>query len=414
VALTLQTGVPLGSASHDLGADPGVWVWPQIVVEKKFGITGLALGANVGYRAHAGQDPRFERDTTGRPQLAEGILQYGDLGTFGLALSFRATDALDVVAESYGSYLVGTESDSRQKLSQEVLGGLKLFVEKNSYLMIGAGSRAFSTGFEAADLRMVLGFVYEPSIGDRDADGIPDDVDQCPDQPEDFDGFEDSDGCPDLDNDHDGVPDSEDRCPNLPGPRDNQGCPVVHVPAKFSDRDHDGIPDNVDKCPDDPETYNGYQDDDGCPDKPIVVVQGSDIVILQKVQFETDSATIKPESDPVLDAVAETLKAHPEFEVVEVAGHADERGSDAHNLALTKARAASVARALERRGIAPSRLVSQGYGEYCPLDPASNPQAWEQNRRVEFKVVKTDEGLSDARRGCDAAKAKGVVPPAVR
>ena len=50
-------------------------------------------------------------------------------------------------------------------------------------------------------LRLFVGFIFEPRIGDRDGDGIKDDVDKCPDDPEDFDDFEDEDGCPDPDND---------------------------------------------------------------------------------------------------------------------------------------------------------------------------------------------------------------------
>jgi outer membrane protein OmpA-like peptidoglycan-associated protein len=98
--------------------------------------------------------------------------------------------------------------------------------------------------------------------GDRDGDGIPDSVDKCPDQPEDKDGFQDEDGCPDPDNDQDGVPDVADRCPNTPGPISNQGCPVVTA----RDRDGDGIPDELDKCPDQPEDKDGFQDEDGCPE----------------------------------------------------------------------------------------------------------------------------------------------------
>jgi OmpA-OmpF porin, OOP family len=94
---------------------------------------------------------------------------------------------------------------------------------------------------------------------DRDGDGIPDHLDRCPDEPEDFDGFEDEDGCPDLDNDKDGIPDTEDRCPNAPGPLGNNGCPA-------NDRDGDGIPDHLDSCPDQPEDMDGFQDEDGCPD----------------------------------------------------------------------------------------------------------------------------------------------------
>ncbi len=482
LAVLVQAGVPLTSAARDLGADPKAWYWPQFIVENQFGSERrFKVGVNVGYRAHAGKDPKFENDITGKPQLKEGTFEASNLGTYSLGLSYRVLDALDLVGETYASYQLAGESDSKQKLSEEFVGGIKLFIEDNSYLMMGAGSRAFSTGFEAANLRMVLGFVYEPSIGDRDGDGYKDDQDKCPDQPEDFDGFKDEDGCPDPDNDNDGILDVNDRCPNVPedfdGDHDEDGCPDI---SKDGDRDGDGIPDSKDKCPDDPEdkdgfqdqdgcpdpdndhdgipdkqdscpddaedkdgfedqdgcpdpdndkdqipdvkdkcpnqpeTYNGFQDEDGCPDKGKVIIEGNDIVILDKVQFETGSAKILPASNSILDAVAATLKGHPEFTVLEVAGHADERSTDEYNLNLTRLRAAAVMDALKSRGIAGSRLVSQGYGEYCPLDPASNPTAWEKNRRVEFKVVKTEEGMTGVERGCETARAKGVMPPAVQ
>lgn len=411
LGIVVQGGVPVGDAPRDLGADPGAWYWPHVVFENRFGSTGrLKLGLDAGYRGHTGKNPKFGLDSTGKLQLKEGEFENGNLATFGAGIAFRVLDPLDLVAETYGSYLVGGKSDSKQKLSQEFLGGIKLFVERNSYLMMGGGSRIFSTGFEAADVRMVLGFVFEPSIGDRDGDGYKDDQDQCPDDPEDFDGFRDEDGCPEPDNDKDGILDKEDSCPLDPedkdGFEDTDGCPDP-------DNDKDQIPDVKDKCPNDPETYNGFEDEDGCPDKGKVVIEGSDIIILEKVMFETNSAKILPESDGILDAVAATLKGHPEFQVVEIAGHADERSSDEYNLKLTRDRAASVVDALVSRGVAKSRLVSQGYGEYCPLDDAHNAAAWEKNRRVEFKVVKTDDGSTGAERGCERAKAKGVLPPPV-
>jgi outer membrane protein OmpA-like peptidoglycan-associated protein len=132
------------------------------------------------------------------------------------------------------------------------------------------------------------------------------------------------------------------------------------------------------------------------------------------VQFETNSAKILPQSNDILDAVAATMKGHPEFLVMEIAGHADERSTDEHNLNLTKLRAAAVMAAMQQRGVANKRLVSQGYGEFCPLDAASNPVAWEKNRRVEFKIVKTEEGNTGVARGCEAARSKGVIPPVVQ
>jgi hypothetical protein len=64
-----------------------------------------------------------------------------------------------------------------------------------------------------------------PSAEDSDGDGIPNDRDKCPNDPEDRDGFQDADGCPDPDNDGDGVADVDDRCPNEPGPAAKGGCP---------------------------------------------------------------------------------------------------------------------------------------------------------------------------------------------
>jgi hypothetical protein len=100
---------------------------------------------------------------------------------------------------------------------------------------------------------------------DNDGDGIPDRVDLAPDLPEDFDGFEDTDGRPELDNDLDGIPDRDDACPNQPedfdGIDDEDGCPDVVI-----DRDGDGIPDEDDACPLQAEDFDGFEDEDGCPD----------------------------------------------------------------------------------------------------------------------------------------------------
>ncbi len=105
-------------------------------------------------------------------------------------------------------------------------------------------------------------WVTEQGLGDKYAD-ICKGVDQCPGEPEDIDGFEDDDGCPDPDNDGDGIPDSLDKCPeeaeDYDGIEDEDGCPD-------HDNDDDGISDSEDECPNQPEDYDGYQDKDGCPD----------------------------------------------------------------------------------------------------------------------------------------------------
>jgi len=144
---------------------------------------------------------------------------------------------------------------------------LRVSADVTASFMVGTSP----VGARGDELRITTGLVWSPQPGggltpgrnDRDGDGIPDSVDACPDEPEDKDGFQDEDGCPDLDNDGDGIPDAVDQCPNEPedkdGFQDDDGCPEL-------DNDHDGIPDTADKCPDEPEDKDGFQDEDGCPD----------------------------------------------------------------------------------------------------------------------------------------------------
>jgi len=173
----------------------------------------------------------------------------------------------------------------------ELVGGIELELANDIVLTFGGGA-GLNSGLGSPDFRVFLGLGYTPRVADRDGDGIPDRHDACPDEPEDFDGFEDEDGCPDPDNDGDGIPDDVDQCPNEPedfdgfededgcpdpdndqdgildihdmcpdeaGPAENQGCPIL-------DRDGDGILDADDQCPDDPEDFDGFEDEDGCPD----------------------------------------------------------------------------------------------------------------------------------------------------
>jgi hypothetical protein len=111
--------------------------------------------------------------------------------------------------------------------------------------------------------RIEAGLRYAPQGRDRDGDGVLDKDDRCPDEPEDRDGFEDEDGCPDPDNDKDGIADTKDRCrdaaEDFDGFQDDDGCPDL-------DDDRDGIADAEDQCRSEPEDKDGFEDEDGCPD----------------------------------------------------------------------------------------------------------------------------------------------------
>ncbi|HEY0096440.1 MAG TPA: OmpA family protein, partial [Archangium sp.] len=228
-----------------------------------------------------------------------------------------------------------------------------------------------------------------------DGDGFPDGADKCPNAPETRNGHEDEDGCPDevpapapVDTDGDGLMDPDDRCPTVAedkdGFEDGEGCPDP-------DNDQDGIADAADKCPLEPEVINGVKDEDGCPDKGKVkvLVEGDKIVILDKVYFATSKDIILPRSFPLLKQVAAVLRAHPRIELVRVEGHTDDQGSDVKNLDLSRRRAASVRkRLIEQERIAADRLESVGFGEARPVDTNATAKGRENNRRVEFTILK--------------------------
>ena len=222
-------------------------------------------------------------------------------------------------------------------------------------------------------------------VGDRDGDGIPDDVDKCPDEPEDMDGFQDADGCPDPDNDYDGILDVDDLCPN--DPEDKDGFQDADG-CPDPDNDHAGILDKDDKCPNEPETYNGFEDADGCPDRGRVTVTSTEMEILDQVYFEGDSAMIKPSSQPILDAVAATLQANPRIQLVEIQGHTDERGDAKHAMDVSTRRAQAVLAHLVGKGVDKQRLTAKGYGKTKPADRGHNEAAWAKNRRVIFVILK--------------------------
>jgi len=221
---------------------------------------------------------------------------------------------------------------------------------------------------------------------DRDGDGFLDKDDACPDQPEDFDGDRDDDGCPEVAGDRDGdtYPDDADGCPDAPEDfdtfMDEDGCPDV-------DNDEDGILDVDDACPLKPETVNGYADEDGCPDSLRVQVNKEQIVILEKVHFATAKADILSDSFSLLDEVIRVLLDHPELVRVRVEGHTDSQGGDDYNQKLSDDRAASVLTYLVNGGVEASRLESAGYGETRPIGDNGTAKGREQNRRVEFHIL---------------------------
>ncbi|MAY79697.1 MAG: hypothetical protein CL930_02835 [Deltaproteobacteria bacterium] len=220
---------------------------------------------------------------------------------------------------------------------------------------------------------------------DRDKDAIFDHLDKCPDEPEDYDDHLDTDGCPDLDRDQDLVEDGSDLCPDEPEDRDEyqdeDGCPEP-------DNDADGILDVDDNCPNEAEVVNGYLDGDGCPDDGPsgVDITRDQIVISEKVLFDTGRASIKKVSHGILDAVVMVLTDYPKL-TVRVEGHTDSQGSTQINQRLSQQRADSVRKYLVGKGVSEDRLNAKGLGEERPIDTNRTNAGRSNNRRVEFHIT---------------------------
>jgi outer membrane protein OmpA-like peptidoglycan-associated protein len=159
-----------------------------------------------------------------------------------------------------------------------------------------------------------------------------------------------------------------------------------------------------------PEVRNAVDDDDGCADQALaqVDVVTNEIVILDKVYFDYDKATIKKASYPVLEAVQRVLQAYPDLLKVEIQGHTDTRGSDEYNRKLSQARVDSVLEWLVSHGVERSRLVAKGYGESMLLVPSAQTEdEHAKNRRVQFVVVEKAAGGVEVR---DAGQAEPTKP----
>ncbi|HEX5748338.1 MAG TPA: OmpA family protein [Archangium sp.] len=132
------------------------------------------------------------------------------------------------------------------------------------------------------------------------------------------------------------------------------------------------------------------------PDVSRVRLEANRIVILEKVHFATNKDVILDRSFELLKQVASVLKTNPRVERVRVEGHTDDRGDDAFNMDLSRRRANNVRAFLIAEGIAPERLEAEGYGETRPMDTNETEAGRENNRRVEFNIVKLAGGADTA------------------
>jgi OOP family OmpA-OmpF porin len=234
-----------------------------------------------------------------------------------------------------------------------------------------------------------------PVLLDTDGDGFLDEVDVCPTVP----GVDTAKGCPDADRDT--LTDAQDACPEEPGPVDLGGCP---------DGDGDRIVNRDDRCPTEPglDKHKGCPDADGdevvnlddrcpkipgdpqyqgCPPPPPPEIIKKYSGVIAGINFEFDSDVILASSFLVLDDAARVLTEYTHL-VVLIEGHTSSEGERVYNLDLSRRRAESVKRYLSEKGVDAERLQTVGFGPDRPIADEATKKGREQNRRIEFKIVR--------------------------
>ena len=135
------------------------------------------------------------------------------------------------------------------------------------------------------------------------------------------------------------------------------------------------------------------------PPKPKVVVerpkrvevQDNRIVINEKIQFDFNKATIKPESDSLMQEIINVIKENPHIKKLAIEGHTSSEGSDKYNLKLSDKRAKAVMDYLVKKGeLAKEMFTAKGFGEGKPIAEESTEEGKEKNRRVEFNITEQD------------------------
>jgi OOP family OmpA-OmpF porin len=295
------------------------------------------------------------------------------IGGAGMPVSLsskRGIFASGVTGEGYGGgglVLVARGINFRLDARVGIQPGVSHSAEPE--LEIDAGL-SFPIGKTAAERARDEASKVPPPPADRDGDGIPDDVDQCPDRAEDKDGFQDADGCPDIDNDGDEVLDIADQCPNQP------------------------------------ETFNGFQDEDGCPDtvpEDVEAIRGT----VEGLLYNPGQIEVRESASAALDKIAKTMVKYPGIKVL-ATGYTDDReatpttppaeGEQAPDIAqlsvaLSQQRAEAVKAELVKRGVQPTHVEVIAKGAADPVDSNDTGRGRLHNRRVEVKFMVPQRNL---------------------
>jgi OmpA-OmpF porin, OOP family len=352
---------------------------PRFLIGHRFGLSGFRLGLDLGVLL---REATHYRNVTAASEIQAGL---------GLGYRFDGGRApvellLDVRTG------VGLAETDAEEVSMEAMGGAAIDLTPEWKLNAAAGLGLLE-GFGVPTFRVLAGLRWEPSPNDPDHDGLgtskqllekqAENLDPNATQPPEEPGAVANVDAVDDEERAQAIRDGYDACPTLPedmdGDEDEDGCPE-------GDSDGDGVLDYLDQCEGEEETINGFKDDDGCPDEgpAQIVIENGKITILETIRFRPNSSEIESSSYPIMDQIALALRKHKELDRIEIGGHTDSTGRYEYNMRLSRARARSVRQYLLARGIPPARLSARGYGPDKPIGDNKTDEGRTKNRRVEF------------------------------
>ncbi len=258
VGFQVPVSVPTGQATDFFG-ESGFTVTPTLLASREFSLLDgtLRLAGNLGTRFRTEPVALDEQNTLGTELIARAAASY----VF-FVVEDRPTELGLSVA--LAPQVDGFTSAIPTRRPAEILGEVDHRVWGPLSVALG-GAVGVQSGAGGPDFRVFAGVRFsDRAPADRDGDGVPDRSDTCEKEPETKNGFDDEDGCPDIDDqDKDGINDRADQCPDIAEDidsfEDQDGCPD-------DDHDKDGLPNTADACVDQAEDKDGFEDADGCPD----------------------------------------------------------------------------------------------------------------------------------------------------
>jgi len=361
-AFTVPTGVSFSSNKDVFIGERAPTFRPRVAATLTALRGKLSAGANLGLILR-------------KPQTLYSS-QVGQQITYGAAAAYHVLDRLDVIAEVFGRKgFDGNLDDS----PLEADAGLRVMPGGQLAILLGLGTGVVR-GVGVPSFRMFASVTWSPDYRDSDGDGVANQDDKCPDQPEDKDGFQDADGCPDPDNDGDFIVDAQDKCPtdkeDIDGFEDEDGCPDP-------DNDKDGIPDEKDGCPNEPEDKLPPRPDDGCPARAAEPDEGatpevaptttpetapaptSGPALSQRLEF--DGTRVRTASRTVIERTAATMRSRPDVKKWKVTVAVAKGKFDKVQERLAESQAAAIKAVLVKKGIPANAIETVGIVADAPM-----------------------------------------------